>query len=351
MAKSNSQRSGVIEVFALDGGNTNIKFAVKGSTQVGKMPSCIREIDTSIYDLEYPIDDPNSAIVEYEGVSYLVGALAYQQGGLPIFQLGSSYGAGKAEYMKIMFMAALRDIDQLSSCPVIEQLNILVPDARRNHLQETWNYVGEEITDITEFHVNGKLIRPQVREVKFISEGIPSFQFVKSHGLFDAYAAIPGISDFGILDIGGGESTFKLIDINTGQINWESEVTMPGLNALAESISTVLKSQSGIRLSPELPHILSCLSIQRYIYQAPGVSAFDFESVYLAVRNRWAIRILQTIAPKFGGTVGSIAVVGGGAHHAEDLCRKVEDGRLFVPTEDVTGVDPQKINAISLTYL
>ena len=337
------RQTGVISTLAFDGGNTGIKFAYAGSDETGYMPSVIKELDLDMYDVSYPTDDPNSAIVEFAGATYAVGALAAMMGGSPVFELG------KPEFTPLLFMAALRGVEEFSRCPVIEQLNILVPDARRQWLENVWNPVADQIMDIQSFRVNGQEIQPQVRNVTFISEGVPAFQWAMQEGLFGEFINTPGINQMGVLDIGGGETTFKLFDSRTGQINWDAEVTLPGLNALALSIANRLKSQAGFVMTPDTSDILRCLSIKHYVYEVPGAGGVDFEQQYIDARKNWAKLILQKLAHSVTQQgVGGVVIVGGGAHHAEGL-EIATQGRFVVVAEESTGINPRYINSITLS--
>ena len=339
-----NKKTGAISVFAFDGGNTGIKFAYAGSDETGYMPSVIKEIDLDMYDIQYPADDPNSAIVEYGSKTYAVGALGAMLGGSPVFELG------KADYTHILFMASLRGVEEFSRCPVIEQLNILVPDARRQWLQGVWNPVADTIQGIQSFKVNGEEIQPQVRSVRFISEGIPAFEWAKNEGLFSPFLNTPGINQMGVLDIGGGETTFKLFEASTGQINWDAEVTLPGLNSLAISIANRLKSQAGFIITPDTSDILRCLAIKHYVYETPN-GGIDFEQQYLEARSNWAKLILQKLSPSVTQQgVGGVVIVGGGAHHADSI-EVATKGRFFVASEESTGINPRYINAIALSEM
>ncbi|EKU97958.1 hypothetical protein Lepto7375DRAFT_7217 [Leptolyngbya sp. PCC 7375] len=342
-ASKPTANDGYITCVAGDYGNTNVKFAIAGHEQVHKFPSFIYEVDPDTVILEdiYECLDDSSALVEYNGEIFLIGALAAMYGGDPI------YKRGKARSMVPMFMATLRGIEAISSCPVIERLNILVPDALPRAIESTWQVVADEIESITEFSVNGALIRPQIRKVKFISEGVPAFRLCKEQGLFSDYANTPGISEFGILDIGGGDTTLKIFDYRTGQIDWNRAITLDrlGVAALAQSIAHRIKAAWGLLGTPDTTDILRGLSIQHYVYGNES-----YEDIYLKCREKWAEAICKELIPSIGESLGTVAIVGGGAYHAEDF-ETYTNSRFFIASEDLTEVDPQKINAIALTEM
>ena len=321
---------GLISTLGLDGGNAHLKVGFPGG-EVWSIPSCIYELDE--YDeVATPTSDEQSVLVELDQARYLIGEAAEYMGGQPIYRLR------KEDVTHILFAAALSQTE--SSVPTVETVNVLVPDGRKAHIESSWAAAGDRIKTMRECIVNGIRKTPQVRNVNFVHEGVPAFAFAKQYGLldrFDGYRAV------GTFDVGGGEATLQRHNIQSGQIDWNANLTLPGVCSLAAAISAMLKNH--FPFTPDDAVILRALSQGRYLYRSGG-KEIDFEQIYEKAVGRWQQDIARKIyASKImGSEFGGAVIVGGGAVHCAKLVEATQE-RFFIPETDVP---LQHINAVML---
>ncbi|MEM9807300.1 MAG: hypothetical protein AAF959_18705 [Cyanobacteria bacterium P01_D01_bin.56] len=327
--------SGTIPVLSLDGGNTWLKYSV-GGAPVRCVPAVIKELDTEVEEVE-PTDDPSSVIIDFEGSTFVVGSLAESLGGVPVYQLG------KPEHTHLLYMAAMAGVAPFSSCPVVERLNILVPDNRKRQLENVWEAVSERIQAVKSFTVDGQLIQPQVRNIKFISEGAPAYSWAKNNSLFAEYDR-PGIKKVAVFDVGGGEATLQVFDSQTGRLIWTDNQTLPGLKALGDLLAGKLKPY--FRTTPDTAMLLRALHLGNRIYESDGQS-FDFTEQYESARKAWSQDILQKIQRSglFTAEFGGVVIVGGGAAHCGGI-ENATGGRFVVAKHPE--VSAQEVNAIAM---
>ena len=327
--------SGTVSVLALDGGNTWLKYSVAGAP-VQCIPAVIKELDTDVEEVE-PTADLDSVVIDYEGSTFVIGALAESLGGVPVYQLG------KPEYTHLLFMASMSGVAEFSSCPVVEKLNILVPDNRKRQLENVWESVSERIQGIKSFTVDGQMVQPQVRNVQFISEGAPAYVWAKQNGLFSQYER-PGIKKVAIFDVGGGEATLQVFDIQTGRPIWTDNQTLPGLKSLADTLAGKLKPY--FRTTPDTAMLLRALHLEQRVYESDG-QVFDFTEQYEAARKAWSKDVLQKMQGSglFTAEFGGVVIVGGGAAHCGGI-EKATSGRFVVAKHPE--VNAQEVNAIAM---
>jgi hypothetical protein len=302
-----------LDKLALDGGNAFLKWSYGSTIQI--------ESSWAV-KLDHKQEVPSSALqTQYFSERWVFGDTAKDLGGQPLFALGK----------EVMTPILLKAILESTGHEAINKLSVLVPDSRN----EKWD-----------MDVKSQIIASvPVTDVKFISEGIPPFNWAKEAGVWKW----PNMQN-AVLDCGGGDLSLRMFT-RSGIIDWSKSFTLPGTKAYAEKISRVISSDCTYTPSPG--DILSAIEDGTYEYIDNG-RVVDFSANAERIRCEWISHIRNIIRSKWqseGTKVGQVMLVGGGV-------RLLKDGLLgdnrpyFVPFNKQVGDDfPQMINAFAMAQL
>lgn len=314
---------GTVPVLALDPGNAYLKALIPSGQ--GHSPYCIPNY-IYVADRNQDVSDDRETVSVYapdqagQEVRYVIGEEARFLKGDAIVDLG------KAEYIHIITKAVL----QFTSEKEID-LRVQVADSRLPEL----NSASDRIRELC----------PQVRNIKFISEGIAPWKWMKQNNLW-AYPDMPN----GVVDIGGGETTCQIISPR-GTVDQNKNITEHGMYHLANLVGAKLKPM-GLQFSADAGSILNSIEEGSYIYKERGVN-YPFRDIFDHELNNWQKSIAKSILSKWqssGEEFGQVLICGGGAYLCTKLAEKFP-GRFIVASNSQIENFAQMINAYALATL
>ncbi|MEO0376943.1 MAG: hypothetical protein AAF329_20450 [Cyanobacteria bacterium P01_A01_bin.17] len=327
-------------VFSLDSGNTYTKASFGRETW--KFPSYIKELDPDVDEFDLSRLPAGSAVVQLGDRMYAVGEIA-EADGSPAFLLGKEHIA------HILFYAALSPIIEQQSHPTLKELRFLVPDARQRQIESTWGAVAKRLQGTTDVVINGKRVRPRVDNVRFISEGRPVFEWLKSTGRLSQWLENDSITDVALVDVGGGDTTLAVVDLRTGQLDYQRGLVMSdlGVKALAAAIATKIKPVC--HGNPKTSDILKSLhhgDPAKYIYLS-NVDHVNFEPHYKRAARSWREQIAHRILESgvMSARLGGCIFFGGGANHCVPFRSAIKNLDVRVLIDDM---DSQLINVVAM---
>jgi hypothetical protein len=318
-----SKVQATVPVLALDPGNAYLKALIPSGQ--GHTPYCVPNY-IYVADNFQEVSDSRDTISVYapditgSDVRYIIGQEAKFLKGEPLVSLG------KADYVHIITKAVL----QFTSENPID-LRIQVADS---NLPE-WSAAETRIREVC----------PQVRGIKFISEGTPPWKWMKENGSW----AYPDMAN-GVIDIGGGETTCQIISPR-GTVSQAKKLTLPGMYELASVVGAKLKPL-GLQFSPNPGAILTSIEEGSYTYTERG-AVYPFRDIFDHELSLWQKNIAKSILSSWqssGEEFGQVLIVGGGAYLCNKLAEKFPN-RFIVASNNQIENFAQMINAYALATL
>ena len=241
-------------------GNRYLEY-VSADGQMIRLPNVIREFDPSWEDVPSPSSD--TAIIEREGRIYAIGQAAKTMHGRLAFD------KGKLSMMFDSIFAALEP-SYGQSILRVENLEIAVPDTRnQDAIAES-----KKLQGTFEYTRNGQALITTIARVTLIEEATAAYNYGTKNGLYQWSDAINGVIDFG-----GSTSSGRLYSPD-GLMLREASITLPGTNALAQSIQARLLKETAV--SADLSAIMD--GIESGSYQI-GRNGATFVSHFASARD------------------------------------------------------------------
>lgn len=294
-----------VAVFAIDAGNRFIKFIDRRGNP-HRLPSYTKKLEPWQDQLE---PDSHSVTLEIEGTRYVVGRLAKELGGKPSF-LGN-----KAQLAHLLVLSGIEPFEGSEIPLLIERLVLALPDSRNpenlSHLKQL-----EGVKTITR---NGVTFTYSIRKVVAIDECVGAYRFAINGNLFNY-----PLKTNAIIDCGGGTTLGKIFT-QSGQINRDGDIVLPGTANLARAIATSLTPKLGY--SPELDLILDGIGEGTFTL---GTTDINFKKEFIAAHETWIedirSRIRAAWQPYFN-QIAEVLIVGGSAPLLQPL--EVSSGGRF----------------------
>lgn len=301
-------------------GNRYLEY-ISADNQMVRLPNVIRDFDASWEDV--PIPSVDTAIIERDGRIYAIGTAAKTMHGKAAFD------KGKLGMMFDSIFAALEPAYGQSILRV-ENLKIAVPDTRN---QEAINE-SKKLQGTFEYTRNGQALITTVAKVTLIEEATAAYRYGVENTLYQWLDAINGVIDFG-----GGTSSGRLYTAD-GLMLREASITLPGTNALAQSIQARLLKETGT--SADLSQIMD--GIENGSFQI-GRNGASFVTHFASTRDLWLDDIRSKASAQWNpylNDLGEVLLVGGSATLATSLEERTK-GRFKV------AVNPQDITILGMS--
>ncbi|MEW5858046.1 MAG: hypothetical protein AB1861_11785 [Cyanobacteriota bacterium] len=279
----------------LDGGNRFIKY-FEALGQVKILPSVVKELE----DWEDAEPDEKSVVIAVDRQRYVIGQLASELGGKPVFE------GDKCELAWLLALAAIEPNPGQNQV-LIEVMPVALPDSRNKQALSAIKRV-EGVKDFTR---NGVDIVASVRQVEPCDETRPAYKFARSKGLFRAPTKVNGI-----LDLGGGTGIGRLYAPNGTMIR-TADTLLPGTYQLAQKIAGALLPSLGY--SPELRLIMDAIADSSFLY---GTTEVNFEPIFQKCREQWIGEIRSKLKVAWTtqlSDLGEVLIIGGSASLAQPL--------------------------------
>jgi len=296
-------------------GNRYLEY-VSADGQMIRLPNVIREFDPSWEDVPAPAAD--TTIIEREGRIYAIGQAAKTMHGR------SAFDKGKLSMMFDSIFAALEP-SYGQSILRVENLKIAVPDTRnQDAIAES-----KKLQGTFEYTRNGQALITTIARVTLIEEATAAYNYGTKNGLYQWSDAINGVIDFG-----GGTSSGRLYSPD-GLMLREASITLPGTNALSQSIQARLLKETAV--SADLSAIMD--GIESGSYQI-GRNGATFISHFASTRDLWLDDIRSKAISQWNpylNDLGEVLLVGGSASLAASLEERTK-GRFKVANQpqDIT---------------
>lgn len=295
IAQNQPQNPLLRQRICFDGGNrTTAWIDPRGKIKI--IPSIIK----NLADWEEAESDEKSIVIQFEGKRYVVGELAKQLGGRPVFE------QDKCDLALLLALCALEpNPDQ--NVVSINELLIALPDKRQAENLKAL----QKLETTHEFTRNGQHVVASVRKIRAIDETAGAYALAKRHGLFRAVNQINGVLDFG-----GGTSIARLYTAN-GTLNRKGDRILPGTADLASKIDAALLPRTGA--SQNLGLIMDAIADNSFEI---GTTGINFEAVFREVRDEWLNDIRDRIKRSWAEylpQIGEVLMIGGSAPLAQSL--------------------------------
>lgn len=302
-----------------DGGNRSIQW-MNGAGEVRQIPSYMRMIDTSWDDV--PEGDDQSAVIEFEGKTFVVGQLAKDMGGT------GTFASDKLAIARYLVFAALEPNEGQESI-LVEKLLIAVPNARNEAVNQL-----KQIEGVHDYTRNGKPLVATIRKVQPIDETRAAYSYARKNGMFLSTKSQLNA----VLDIGAGTTLLRLYS-TAGQLMREADIILAGTFDLARKIST--RIQSSFDETPSLTLIMDGIEDGSYLL---GTTGYSFKEAFEASRTEWLQEFRSQLKNRWGQWIpnlGEVLVIGGSAPLVEPWAAESK-GRIKVAT------NPQTISIIGM---
>lgn len=305
---------------AFDGGNRTIQW-INPLDRVRSIPSFIKHFE----DWEdVPTSAKNSVVIRFESQTFVLGQVAKDQGGVPVFT------ENKIELARKLVLAAIEP-NPGQTVVRVETLLIALPDSRNADT----SYL-KDIEGTFEFERNGQFIVATIRQVKPVDETRAAYAYGMNQGLYKSRRNINGV-----LDLGGGTSIARLYD-TSGNLIRKADTILPGTKALAQKVSArITKDLEG---SPDLTLIMD--GIEAGDYQL-GTTGYSFAEAFESAREQWIGELRAELKTKWGEwlpSLGEVLIIGGSAPLAQSWMDATK-GRFKVAP------DPQHISIKGMVQL
>ena len=283
-------------IICFDGGNRTIQW-LNPQGLVCQIPSFIKAINRTWEDV--PNSSPSSVVIDFDGETFVLGQLAKDLGGTPVFE------QNKTELAKKLVFAAIEP-NPGQTAVRIDTLIAALPSSRNadtaylKAIEGTWEYTR-----------NGQAHIATIRTVKPIDETIAAYNLAVKHGYFKSKQNLNGV-----LDLGGGTSILRLYS-TAGSLMREADQILPGTSDLARMIaSRITRDLSG---SPDLSLIMD--GIESGSYEI-GTTGYSFKPVFQGAVAEWLDSIKGQVKPRWAKwmpSLGEVLIIGGSAPLARPL--------------------------------
>ncbi|MEL7493413.1 MAG: ParM/StbA family protein [Cyanobacteria bacterium J06554_11] len=290
--------------FAFDGGNRFIKWF-----DPERQPRCIPSYIKPLEDWEDAAPDPDTVIIESNGIRYAIGHLAQELKGKPTYQ------HSKATLAPKLFLAALEPALDRTQI-LIDTLVVTTPDTRDQQAVKRLT----ALQGLHQFQRNGIPMAVKINQVAVVDECLSAWRYAWNHGLFRYHRKNA------VLDLGGGTALARVI-LPNGLIDRAADVKLPGTFDLANKIAAALKARS--EYSPDLGLIMDAIATGSFTI-GPRQS---FAALFERCRQDWLADIQATLREtwvKQAAEIGEVLIVGGSANLAEALAQ-TSNGRFKIP--------------------
>ena len=308
-------RTAIRQEILVNPGNRYIEY-VSVNDQMVRLPSVIRDFDASWEDVPSPSTD--TAIIERDGRIYAIGQAAKTMHGKAAFD------KGKLSMMFDSVFAALEP-SYGQSILRVENLKIAVPDTRNSEAIAE----SKKLQGTFEYTRNGQALITTVAKVTLIEEATAAYNYGVKTDLYQWLDAINGVIDFG-----GGTSSGRLYSPD-GLMLREASITLPGTNALAQSIQARLLKETGT--SADLSAIMD--GIESGSYQI-GRNGASFVTHLASTRDLWLDDIRSKASAQWQpylNDLGEVLLVGGSASLAASLEERTKGRFKVAPNpQDIT---------------
>jgi hypothetical protein len=279
----------------LDGGNRFVKY-FDALNRVQILPSVVKELEA----WEDAEPDNQSVVIAIDKRRYVIGQLAAELGGKPVFE------GNKCELAWLLALAAIEPNPGQNQV-LIETMPVALPDSRDKGAIAAI----KKVEGVKDFTRNGVDIVATVRQVEPCDETRPAYKFAKTKGLFRAPNKVNGI-----LDLGGGTGIGRLYAPNGTMIR-TADTLLPGTYQLAQKIAGALLPQ--LNYSPELRLIMDAIADSSYLY---GTTEINFEPIFQKCREQWIGEIRSKLKVAWTqqlSDLGEVLIIGGSASLAQPL--------------------------------
>jgi hypothetical protein len=293
-------------LIVFDGGNRTLQW-IDPWGEIHTIPSFIKVIDPSWEDVE---PDDRSIIIESEGETFVVGQLAKEMKGIPVFQ------DDKVKLASRLVLIALQPNQNLNTLHV-ERLLMALPNARN---QEDVSYL-KAIEGTRTFIRNGQVITANISRIEPIDETKAAYTYAMQQGLYMSKR-----NPNGVLDLGGGTSILRLYSVS-GALMREADLILPGTYDLARRIAARITRD--LPISPDLSLIMDGIEAGNYEI---GTTGYCFQAAFESARHEWLNEIrgqIRTRWTQWLATLGEVIIIGGSAPLATPL-EKATRGRFKI---------------------
>ncbi|MDX2213758.1 MAG: ParM/StbA family protein [Oculatellaceae cyanobacterium bins.114] len=306
---------------AFDGGNRTIQW-VDPLSNVHTIPSFIKPIDPTWEDVS---PDENSMVIEFEGSTFVVGQVAKDLSGSPVFE------KDKVKLARLLVLTALEPMPGADAVRV-ERLAIALPNSRNDADVESL----KAIEGTHEFTRNGQTIIATVRKVEPVDETVAAYRYATQQGLF-----LSKRNTNGVLDLGGGTSILRLYSVS-GSLMREADLILPGTFDLARRIAARITRD--LSASPDLSLIMDGIEAGDFML---GTTGYCFHAAFESAREQWLEDIRGQIKTRWGqwlANLGEVLIIGGSAPIAAPL-QEATKGRFKIAP------NPQTISIVGMLGL
>jgi len=218
----------------------------------------------------------------------------------------------KADCMHQLALACIPVVGDDLVAPVsllLKELRLCLPDA---HDKNKAKKLKQKLIGDHHLTINESELRVTIDRVKVVPEGFDAYRWLEYQGFYQ-FEAINGT-----LDIGGGNTTGQLFS-DAGDPIGGSRVVAPGMVALASAIAKnpALFGTEGKGCSPKLETILDGIADSSFVYGTTGISFAEVFQKYLALWVQDIYKTVRTAWDPYLKSLGEVAIIGGGATHAE----------------------------------
>lgn len=334
-AKSDMVRPLVV----LDGGNRFVNW-LDASGNCRLIPAIVKELE----EWEDGGFDSDSVLIELGDRRWVIGAIAQQLGGKPVFM------GEKADLAWLLVAAVLEPVNN-NGVVGVEKLRLLCTDRNAPKFKEAANYI-ESLAWLGEdrrFIRNGKSVSvASIRSVELVDECVPAWRYASKHGWWSYPNTLNGV-----LDVGGGDTTGRLIT-SSGIVERTSQVIAPGTKRLASLIAAAI--QKHFQHTPDEGVIMDAIAKGTYSIQVGslnGMSNFDFKPQFDRCVQIWIDEIKAVVKERWQSnqttwnSIGEVLIVGGSA----PLLKPIEvatGGRFKIAKHDAIANFSQSINVFGM---
>lgn len=330
--KKDDRSALVRPLVVLDAGNRTINY-LDASGKSRMMPAYIKQLQ--------PWDDTaeseNSVNVEVNGQRYVVGELARQLNGKAIHELS------KSQSYWIIVASVLEPVSE-NGVIGVDKLRILCPD-KTEEFKQAAKYIEslEWLPSDRRYLREGREVSlTWIRSVELIEECLPAWKYAKRSGWW----SYPDRKN-GVIDLGGAETTARLIAPNGVILRGDADLSLPGTVYLATMISGAIKRN--FRFNPDPSSIMDAIGRGEYALKVMGTTGeqtVDFSKEFAICLDQYVSDLkskIKTAWQEHWGDLGEVLIVGGSA----PLLHQVEvdtQGRFRVARHEAIENFSQSIN-------
>lgn len=323
----------------LDGGNRFINY-LDASGNARLMPAVVKELEL----WEDGGFDDRSVLIEIGDRRWVIGDMAAQLGGYPVFM-------GEKSDLTWLLVAAILEPLNNSGVVSVDRLRILCTDSNSPKFKaaaaavQSLEWAGEQ----RRYTRNGESVTlAALRKVELIDECVPAWRYAKKQGWWKYPDRLNGV-----VDIGGGDSSGRLIT-SSGIVERTSQVIAPGTKRLASLIAAGIGRD--FQYTPDEAAIMDAIADGTFKLQVgslDGISDYDFKTVFARCHTIWLDEIKKAVKEKWQSNpatwngIGEVLIVGGSAPLLSEI-EAATNGRFKVARHDAVPNFSQLINVYGM---